>query len=290
MNFLLVLLAAVIEFTVASAHGLRSRDWSRDWAGWLEAQFARHRWWDGPWGAALVLAVPVVLVALAFALLGEVSAFLRHVVALAVLLLMLGPEDLNAELDAYKRRLLVAGEDDGPDTDGFRALGAVPDLGEPTGDPALEAQRRDLAAVALAADCAWYQPLFWFFVLGPVGAVLYRLCANLRGSSLSPGNAAVVAEVRQAMEWLPARLTALAMGLAGTLVPVIDCVRAHGVVRWSDTDTLLARSALAAIDQGRVQQVISTDPRVYRLNLVHALMKRSLNVWLVFLAVAALLW
>lgn len=291
MNFLLILVAAVVEFTVASAAGLRSADWSRDWAGWANGLFGRHGWWDGPWGGALVLAVPVVLVAVAFAVLGEVSSFLAHVAALGVLLLMLGPPDLNAELEAAKRRRLVAGEDLVDDVDApWHGLAGEADPGPPTGDAMLDAQRGELAAVALAADVAWYQPLFWFFALGPVGAVLYRLCANLRHTELAPGVARAVAVAREALEWFPARLTAFALGLAGTLVPVIECVREHGWVRWGGTDTLVGRAALAAIDEGRVQRVVSSDLAVYRLNVVHGLVKRALSVWLVFLAVLALLF
>ena len=128
-------------------------------------------------------------------------------------------------------------------------------------------------------------------MLGPVGAVLYRLCANLRAfAAIEPGVAKLIGELREAMEWVPGRLTVFAMGVAGTLVPVLETARDFGVLRWSVTADLVARASLAAIDHGRVQEVITLDPRVYRINLMHALIKRTLNVWLVIIAGGALLF
>ena len=66
-------------------------------------------------------------------------------------------------------------------------------------------------------------------------------------------------------------------------------VREIGVLRWGASSELRARAALAAIDNGRVDQVAAGDVRIYHLNLMHALVRRTLVVWLVFLAIGTLL-
>ncbi|MCZ6895567.1 MAG: hypothetical protein O7H40_16185, partial [Gammaproteobacteria bacterium] len=91
MNFLLILIAAIVEFTVASFEGMRSKRWSRDWAIWINQVAGAYRWWPGLLGAVITVAVPVVIVAVLFGLLYAASAFLGHLAALFVLLLMLGP-------------------------------------------------------------------------------------------------------------------------------------------------------------------------------------------------------
>ncbi|MCZ6895495.1 MAG: hypothetical protein O7H40_15820, partial [Gammaproteobacteria bacterium] len=285
-------IAAIVEFTVASFEGMRSKRWSRDWAIWINQVAGAYGWWPGLLGAVITVAVPVVIMAMLFGLLYAASAFLGHLAALFVLLLMLGPADLNQEIAGHKRDIdLALGGTSSVAEPEFLARGETLDLEDVSGEEAFDPHRGELAALALAADTAWFQPLFWFFVLGPVGAVLYRLCANLRAfAAIEPGVAKRIGELREAMEWVPGRLTVFAMGVAGTLVPVLETARDFGVLRWSVTADLVARASLAAIDHGRVQEVITLDPRVYRINLMHALIKRTLNVWLVIIAGGALLF
>lgn len=291
MNFLLILIAAVIEFTVVSFEAVRSNRWSNDWAAWINQVAGRYTWWRGVMGAAITLLVPVLAVALVFAMIGAWSEFLAHLLGLFALLLMLGPMDLNSDIETHKRNIDVTGSSDTAiDEQAFFNRAGSLNLGEATGDDDFDHHRSELASMALAADTAWFQPLFWFFVLGPVGAVLYRLCANLRGAAdLDPDVQSSIAQVREILEWFPSRVTVLAMGVAGTLVPVVETATACGLMRWRVTNELVARASLAAIDYGRIHEVITFDPRVYRINLMHALIKRTLNVWLVIIAGAAVL-
>ena len=61
MNFLLVLCASVIEWTLASVAGLRSSQWSGRWLNWLSRTFATQPWWRGWLVVAIVIGVPLVL-------------------------------------------------------------------------------------------------------------------------------------------------------------------------------------------------------------------------------------
>ena len=292
MNFLLILIAAIIEFTVVSFEGMRSKRWSNEWAAWINQIAGGYAWWRGVTGSLITLAVPVLVTVLLFGVLGAWSEFLAWLAALFALLAMLGPMDLNSDIETHKRNIDVTGVGDSAATDpDFLVRAAGLDLGEATGDEDFDRHRSELASLALTADTAWFQPLFWFFVLGPVGAVLYRLCANLRGATdLNNDVLAMVDQVRELLEWLPSRITVLAMGIAGTLVPVFEIARGFGILRWRVTVELVARTSLAAIDYGRIHEVITFDPRVYRINRMHALLKRTLNVWLVILAGGALLF
>jgi AmpE protein len=290
MNFLLVLIAAVIEFNVASAEGLRRRRWSRDWTDWLGQKLGRQTWWRGWLAALLLLGGPVLATALVFDLLFSWSAFLGYALALVVLVTMLGPGDLNRDVELYRLglgRVPVPGEDVSPVFVGF---GRDIEPGPTRADPAFADGRADLAGLAIAAERAWFEPFFWFFVLGPVGAVLYRLAVELERTPGVPDSAAAaIADVRAALEWLPSRLTVLALGLAGTLMPALETARRVGLARWDVSAELVGRAALAAVDPDRIDAVVSDSPQVYRLNQMHALIRRTASVWLVFLAIGALL-
>ena len=290
MNFLLILLAAIIEFTIASAESLRSERWSLAWSAWLNALLSGHRWWRG-WPAALVtLVLPVLAAAAVFHVLFSWSHWLGHAASLLFLLCMLGPSDLNRDVERYRFVRGNAPGDEVANYPGFVTLGRGIALADGPAALGVADERADLAGLAVAADRAWFEPLFWFFVLGPVGALLYRLCANLEQSrALDQDAAAIVSELRSALEWLPARITVLALGVAGTLMPTLEAARAFGLTRWGDSADLIGHAALAASHDGRIDEVIGDDPQIYRLNQMHALVKRALTVWLVMFAGAALL-
>jgi membrane protein required for beta-lactamase induction len=92
----------------------------------------------------------------------------------------------------------------------------------------------------------------------------------------------------EALEYLPARLSVLTFGIAGTLVPVLEELRATGLTRWRVSASLVARCALAAIDHGRIRDVISGDSRTYRINQVYALVRRALVAWVIVIAGVAI--
>lgn len=289
MNFLLVLAAALIEFHLVSLVDLRPLHWSERWAAGLDRRCAGLAWWGGWRSAAVIVGVPVVVALAVFHLLFAITPVLGHVASLLFLLLLLGPYDLNREVERYRRQLdgSAAATSDSP---AFVTLARDVPLGPATGDEQFDETRTEIAGLALAANRAWFQPLFWFFVLGPCGALAYRLCANLGASDGADarGVASVLAQVREALEWVPGRVTVFALGIAGTLVPVLEESRAAGLARWGGTSELIARSALAAIDHGRIHAVIVGDPHAYRVNQMLALVRRGLNVWLVLFAVVAL--
>lgn len=288
MNFLAILIAAAAEFTLASVAALRSTRWTTDWARWITRPLARMAWLAG-WPSATVIAlVPALVALLVCQLLFADTWFIGFVLGVAVLLLMMGPADLGAEVARYREALR-----DTPDGAAapFVVDGRGTDLGPPTGDSEYDVSRVDLAALALAADRAWFQPLFWFFVGGAAGVVLYRTLSNLRHESgFDHATAGALATLREMMEWLPARITTLALGVAGTLMPVWEHAREFGWWRFGTSATLVARGALAAADDGRVSRVISGDIRIYRINAMFALLQRALTVWLVVLALFALVF
>jgi adenosylcobinamide-phosphate synthase len=95
-----------------------------------------------------------------------------------------------------------------------------------------------------------FAPLFWFVVLGPAGAVLYRLAETLHAAwqykeGETYGQFNIVA--RQAfvvLDWLPVRVTAAAFAVAGDFEDAVQCWRTQAR-QWPDlaTGILLAAGA-----------------------------------------------
>jgi membrane protein required for beta-lactamase induction len=73
--------------------------------------------------------------------------------------------------------------------------------------------------------------LFWFVVLGPLGAVLYRSVAQLHGSAdddaaaSSPRYQDAVRRLKGILDWCPARLTALTYAVIGSFVDALHLWR-----------------------------------------------------------------
>ena len=287
LHFLLILVATFVEMLLGGIARLRSERWALDWLRACQRVCARWRWWRGWAAVAVLVGVPVAGVLVALLALSGVSSFLGLMFSLALLMLMIGPEDLNREVAEHKQGLTGVAPDLARRTV-YLTSAAKLSLGPPSGDEEFDQARGELAALGVGAHALWYQPIFWFFVLGPCGAVAYRLVLNLqRDPELDPDVSRALERCRDLLEWPAAHITAIALGTAGTLVPVIESLRQGREEKLRPAD-LVARAALAATDNGRIREVISGEAHFYRINQMHALVKRGLTVWLVLLALFAL--
>ena len=288
MNFLLALSAIIIEFTLSGVVSLRTPHWSGDWATRMAGLCAGLRWYRGWLAALLLIGLPVLAVEWAGEWLMDVSHLLYYLASLGLLVWMLGPTDLNREIEEYRRALFLSGDERAAATPAFVTTTANIDFGPPSGDAEFDGCRAELAAVALAAERAWFAPLFWFFVAGPAGVVAYRLAASLeRAPQVEASIAPALAWLHEALAFVPARITAISLGIAGTLVPVLEAAPAAGAFRWGASAALVARSALAATDYGRVHEGSGDDLHLLRLQQIRALVRRALNVWMALLALLA---
>jgi membrane protein required for beta-lactamase induction len=129
----------------------------------------------------------------------------------AVLLLCLGPRDLATDI----RRWIAAQEagDSAAAESLWRGL-----MRGPEPDPS---HRTVLGALFIQSHERLFGVLLWFFVLGPAGAVLYRLISRLPRLLHEQSRDSRAAQAAEALHgllaWAPARVTALVYGLAGSL-------------------------------------------------------------------------
>jgi AmpE protein len=229
----------------------------------------------------LALLLPLVLCLLAIWLLGlpPLAPLLQLAFALLVLLYCFGPHAFEADLEA----ILHA-------PDAARREAAAQALGE-DGDPVVWRVDTLGEAVAYAALRRRFGVLLWFFLLGPVGALLYRLARTLgRDDSFGLDPAARTAAHRFAnlLDWLPAQLLVFTLALVGHWEAVIGAWRRwHQLARPQDWyrngPGFLADAARADIltdVEGGDGYIEERSDTLLELRRLRSALLRALLVWL----------
>ena len=283
------LIAAVVALVLGHlapslAVSVRRYGWYRDWIGWLNGQFPDGSFWRGRWGIALALLPPLVAVGLfQLSLDARMLGLAELVFGVAVLFYTWGPRDLDVDVEAIAQARDPASRREATarlSTDGA----TVPE------GPAL------VEAVFRNAMRRWFGVLFWFLLLGPFGALLYRLLVlSVAGDAARALPQRTVGGARTllaVLEWPVAQLMTLALALVGNFDSVLGAWREAGGASFrADHRFLLAagrasvRSEMAAdaadadYDDGQV--AIGELPE---LRDAMSLVWRCLLVWLAVLA------
>ena len=219
------LLAVIVALAIGhlapdAASGVRQYGWFGGWLRWLNAQFPEGSIWRGRYGIALALVVPLLVVGLfQFALDQPLWGFVGLLFDIAVLFYCWGPRDLDLDVAAVL---------DAPDAASRRS--AAERLW-PEGEPAKLDGASLVEAVFRNALRRWFGVLFWFCLLGPFGAVLYRLsvlAVEREHAKLAHETASGAKTWLAILEWPVAQLMTLALALVGNFDSVLAAWREDG--------------------------------------------------------------
>ncbi|WP_053213289.1 regulatory signaling modulator protein AmpE [Pseudomonas sp. Q12-87] len=267
MSFLVLLLAVWIEkFSALRQRVQRDGGWLRE----LNKLEASPRWVNRPWLVLVVLVLlPVALLALLLWVLEPVAyGLLALPVHLVVVIYSLGRGDLLADLgpfrDAWRREDLQAA-----------AHVAKRDLDIETddGEQLLEEVQGHLLWQAYQS---FFAVIFWYFLLGPVAALSYRLLALAAEHSHNPGVAERAAQLRHAFDWVPVRLLAASFALVGNFVAV-SRVMLHELLNWNiSAADLIDKVGLVA---GEIPKPVAGPDGINSLDRLWELLLRAAVLW-----------
>lgn len=214
MTLIAIIIALLIDLYYKQARALRNYQWFTRLCAWVGNQVTENKLLDGPLGVLLIMAPMVLVVAIVYAVLLHVFMLLGLIFAIVVLAYCLGPRRLDSEVEAYIEAR-AKGE-----VEAARSAAAAFITGEPPTD--IEAlDRAVVLATVTEVNTRVLTVLFWFFILGPVGATLYRFSHILvrdpeREHDYSVGFKDAALRLHGILAWLPARLTAWAYALMGS--------------------------------------------------------------------------
>lgn len=125
--------------------------------------------------------------------------------------------------------------------------------------------------------------IFWFAVLGPVGALLYRLCQQLLINYKSDPVFSLTAErMLELLNWLPKRFLAISFAITGHFEGALAAFNDN-----KETDRT-QQFLLIDVCKGSLDGNDNDDAAAY-LSAFRGLLLRSLIVWLTTIAVLTLL-
>lgn len=234
--------------------------------------------------ALLVLALPVILIHYQLRDADIRWDVIYIVFALLVVFLCLGPRDLDDEVNEYCNAL-DAGDEEGAKRVLFEMA---------------EAKRRGVSATEAVEEAVFVQApnrifgvVFWFIVLGPVGAWFFRISDLLRRrtafeSQREPTLREVVLpaveHIHALLLWVPVRLAALGYALSGSFDEAINKWRDLGIEIGEPmhrrNDGLVAEVGRAAMSGFLDEPANSSQAARNAMRLV----MRTLFIWMIVIA------
>lgn len=215
MNLIAIVLSLAVERFLNQVENIRRYNWIKNYYQWI-ARKLPDGYINGILGTICIIIPPVVAVALLFYFLNVVVGFLLSIL---VLIYCLGPRLLDVEVENYMAALTQQDAQRIAETQArFHSFGQEEGSNAP--------QFSIAEKLFFEANQRMFAVIFWFIVLGPAGALLYRLCIELKKEAQHHSNKAefyaYVTTYVDLLNFFPANLTALGYALCGSFKHAID--------------------------------------------------------------------
>jgi AmpE protein len=283
MELIAILISLVVERFLGSMEEFRNFSWFRRYAGWLVQRLSAMQAANGPLGVLFILLLPVLLTLTAEYYLTHWWVVFGLAFSVVILLFSFGPHDLEAQVEAY----VEAEERD--DQESAKEHAAVL-LGQEASDNEADLTREIIQTSLVEANERIFAVLIWFLVLGPTGAILYRLTSQLAHHSWGEeqaGLAEAVQRLHAILDWPTSRLCALAFAFAGSFV---DALHAWRIQERQDDWEQGSHLVLIATGLGALGYVPGEeeDGHEHDISLIHETLALIRRAVVVFLGIAAL--
>ncbi len=271
--------------------GLRRNNWLSDLSNWFNQQELPNWLQKGFIGICILLLPPLLGVSLIQHLLDEsLFGIPGAIFACLILLYSFGPEDLDQQISLFVEAR-ERGDKEASDLIARKLLHEDP----PPRDPGYTQVVTE--SVLEQANSRIFAVIFWFLILGPVGALLYRLVTLLPQLDTSHKDLDFFLASRQFiafLDWAPARITAFTYAVAGSFEDALYGWRSYHETRFDEfsnnTSGILICTGTGALRLSSLldDKLGNTGDNPYVVEAAMGLIWRSLLVWLVILSVFTL--
>lgn len=287
MSLLVILLGIAIDKFAESVESIRKFDWFIRYNGWMRLKL--HEWSlrNDTVILLIVLLIPVSVVALLSQQLTHWLSLLGFVFSVAVFVFCIGPRDVHDRANKFVEAL------ERGDQQEANQLAAEILEDEPLPEDESKLIRRINEVLLITANSHFLGMVFWFVILGPVGAVLYRLnhvlLKSLRRDAVEQDSGYV--QITQLLfcilNWIPSHLTAITYAVTGSFVDAIHQWKIHKSYDHLEADA----SNNMLIDTGFGAIQFEADHKVFDGQTIYdilGLCRRTIIVWITAIAILTL--
>jgi AmpE protein len=275
MALISIILGLFLDRTFRQLHDLRDMTWFEFYAQTIQ-RFTGKRM--PPLQFILILALPVLILLsiqiLLYDFLLNIPGFIFGVL---IFIYCLGPACLSTDIEAYIHARTVGDEDE--------ALHYAGTITESAASTSPDQQINDVTrAILYVANERIFATIFWFIILGPFGAILYRLISEL-SKQLEYNELAEFSEfIHAIMAWVPARMLAAGYALTGNFDGAYHAYkdRVHTFDMAQGNHEVLVATGLGAMRN------LEMETEIASIYAAQALVMRSVIVWIGILAVLTL--
>jgi len=268
MTIIAILLAFALCHFIRELGRIRKNRWLTTWVGFANDAFGKLPGWSDVLGFLVIIAVPLLALlainSVLNAALGTTGSFL---LALVVLIYSFGPRDLDTDV----AEVLEAGSEQ----ERQKALKEL--VGGPLPEDDLAGRAASVEGVFLQALRRWFGVIFWFAVLGIVGALLYRMVDWLDSEEpkISSEQRGRFIRLQQIMDWPAAQLMTLSLAIATDFDSVFKAWKryhdeqGHGLFEGDNGFLLASAQVVHGLLDGHVVDAHLPWPLVVQVHLLH---------------------
>lgn len=286
MTLIVIIASVFLDRCVDVGKSLRSLEFINQWLG-VGLSRVRGSYWLGLLVVLSMMLVPAVVAWWIDGWVGDLSSgVLTFIWSVAVLFVCFGPLPLEAEAEAYLQAV-DSGEEVALNNCAQRLVGRMASAGGATTHSTV------MRAIFAQANTQIVTVVFWFAVLGPFAAVLYRVALQLVDKSadsvqINEKSIGYLLTFIGVLTWLPARMLMLAYALAGkfdgTLVEMLcPGPRAEHASLFECNNAALSDAGMAALALPPGQSVSIGDIRAAKRLVVRALVICAVSIALLTL-------
>lgn len=278
MALICILIGIIFERVSDILENLRNFDWFDNYSRWLLKTLpglsSQHL------SSILILLLPVMSVVFLLQVWsdGRLFGFIDLLFGMIIFAFCLGPKDLNRQINRY-----LEARENGNEEAAHSEAAAIMQTDPPT-DPdqqVVEVMR----SILHESNDRFFAVIFWFVLLGPFGAILFRLTSHTMRSSANATLANAARQFHAILSWAPAHMVAMGYALTGNYEGAKQ--EFYSKNKQDDLSDCNYHTLITA-GQGALKDC---DPgeETACIRSARALILRTLVVWLAFIAILTLI-
>lgn len=226
MTLLTILISLALERFLPPLEKLRSLEWFEHYGLWIRGRLRAHPRWQGIPALLLMVLLPVIAVGIVQTLFNDILDILGFAFSIAVLTYSLGPN--NPLYIAHQYQYALEHDDEETAREKLTQL-------LQTEPPENEADQASALVETLLVQSheRLLGILFWLIVLGPMGAILYRLVVDQamrerrNPDAHHPEFSLAATRLHDIMAWIPSHINAFCYAAMGSF--------AHALHAWEES-------------------------------------------------------